>query len=406
MKPAFIRTVADRAVRRREVIGGDRRPAGSGRGPGAGCTAGEWGDHGSSAAVRWRRLLPATLIVCAAVVDIVSPQAVSTFPLLAAAPVAAAPLLSLAGTIATGAAASLTGVLLVLGRGGPPVGISHATAQGSLVVLTLFAVALNRLMARDRRRLRSARDVAETVQRAVLPAPPDRIGPLAVAARYTAAAEEAAIGGDLYAVLETPYGVRMMVADVRGKGLGAVTTVAGLLGTFFEAAAHTPDLPELVHRLEGRCQRMNALPGDREAAETFATAVVAELSADGATLHVANRGHPAPLLVGGGRARSLEPGTPALPLGLADLGGPDVPVDRFEMPKGATLVLFTDGLTEARDRTGAFYDPTPCLSRSISSAPDRVLDTLTADLARHTGGRLSDDSALLAVTRLPGTHSR
>lgn len=404
MNPSSIRTVADRAVRSREESGGNRRPAGSGRGPGAERTAGARDDHGSSAAVRWRRLLPATLIVCAVVVDIVSPEAVSTFPLPAAAPVAAVPLLSLVGTIATGAAASLAGVLLVLGHGGPPVGIPHTTAQGSLVVLTIFAAALNRLIARDRRRLRSARDVAETVQRAVLPAPPERIGPLAMAARYTAAAEEAAIGGDPYAILETAYGIRMMVADVRGKGLGAVTTVAGLLGTFFEAAAHAPDLPELVHRLEGRLQRMNALPGDQEAAETFATA--AELSADGATLHVANRGHPAPLLVGGGRVRSLEPGTPTLPLGLAGLGGPDVPVDRFEVPKGATLVLFTDGLTEARDRTGAFYAPIACLSCSISPAPDRVLDTLTADLTRHTGGRLSDDSALLAVTRLPGADAR
>lgn len=66
---------------------------------------------------------------------------------------------------------------------------------------------------------------------------------------------------------------------------------------------------------------------------------------------------------------ALEPKEPSLPLGLGDLAGPVVPVDRYDLPPGATLVLFTDGIIEARDRTGAFFDPVP-------RSPARCLRTL------------------------------
>jgi hypothetical protein len=67
----------------------------------------------------------------------------------------------------------------------------------------------------------------------------------------------------------------------------------------------------------------------------------------------------------------------------------------------ATLVLFTDGPLEARDRHGTFHDPVPFLSRPLPTDPGVILDGLTADFTRHTEGRLDDDAALMAVTRLP-----
>ncbi|WP_326750790.1 SpoIIE family protein phosphatase [Streptomyces hirsutus] len=349
---------------------------------------------------RWLRWLPLALILGVFVLDLLTPRGVRVFPLLAAVPVLVAPWFSLAGTVATGGAAFLAAVLLPLVKGRLPFSVDDVVPFSTFVTLTLLAAVFNRLLARERRQLKNAREVAEAVQRAVLPSPPGRIGPLAVAVRYEAAAREAAIGGDLYAIRPTPHGVRLMIADVRGKGLGAIQTVNALLGTFHEAALRAPDLPSVVCWLEDRVQEANVAEGGT-GLETFATAVIAELSADGFTLRMANRGHPAPLLVHCGRTRPLEPGMPSLPLGLADLDIPnvlpDIPVDQYALPEGAVLVLFTDGVVEARDHRGDFYDPVPRLSRPLPPDPDHVLDALLADLYRYTAGHLDDDVALLAI---------
>ncbi|MFJ6217424.1 PP2C family protein-serine/threonine phosphatase [Streptomyces sp. NPDC092296] len=347
---------------------------------------------------RWRRLLPALLITAAVLIDLASPSRVSTVPLLAASPVAAAPLLSCPGTITTGLVASLVG--LGLARWHSRV-VDTATFIEllSVVMVTVFAAAINRLIARDRQRLRSARDVAEAVQRAVLPPPPARIGPLSVAARYTAADAEAAIGGDLYAVQETPFGVRLIMSDVRGKGIGAVEVVTVLLGAFREAADRMPALADVVREIERALLRVTRLREGLYTSEGFATAIIAEVSGDGQVIDIANRGHPAPLMVYRGHVEALEPAEPSLPLGLGEFGDGGVPVDRFELLPGAAVILYTDGVTEARDRNGVFYDPVPRLSRPVPSDPDGLLDAVLADLATHAGVRLADDVAMVAVVR-------
>ncbi|MET8116727.1 PP2C family protein-serine/threonine phosphatase [Streptomyces prasinus] len=344
---------------------------------------------------RWLRWLPAALLVIAFVLDLFLLNNVSTFPLLAAAPVLAAPLLSLRGTIATGVAANAVGLALVDLEREPA--RSDVTAFVSLVVLTVIAAGLNVLLARDRQQLKTSREVAAAMQRAVLPELPRRVGRLTVASRYEVAHKEASIGGDLFAIHETPQGIRMLIADVRGKGLGAVRTVNALLGSFREACLHQPDLPGVVRQLE---DRMRAGIEEASGAETesFATSVVVEIPFDYSELRIANRGHAAPLLVHGGKAVPLEPAAPSLPLGLGALGGDEVPVDRFDLPAGATLLLFTDGIDEARDQDDVFFDPVPVLSRHLPPDPEVVLDTVLSAVSRHTGGELQDDAALFAVT--------
>ncbi|MEV5086070.1 PP2C family protein-serine/threonine phosphatase [Streptomyces sp. NPDC056159] len=353
---------------------------------------------------RWPSLLPAAVLLVAVVVDVLTPSGFSVFPLLAAVPVLAAPVYSLSGTIATGVVTQLIGISLAYTKENITL-TEHFVRFTSVVILTVLAAILNQVMAKDRKQLKDTREVAEAVQRAVLPASPERVGPLDVASRYRAAAKEAAIGGDLYAIHPTPDSVRMMIADVRGKGLGAVRTVNRLLGAFYEAAAHDSGLTDVVDRLEELMQWVDA---EEEGTESFATAVLIDVPNDGSAIYMINLGHPAPLLVHQGRASPLEPSAPSLPLGLGDLGRTRVPVDRYTLPHGATLVLFTDGLVEARDRHGAFYDPVPFLSRPLPTDPGVILDALLADLTRYTEGRLDDDAALLAVTRLPdasdGTH--
>lgn len=79
----------------------------------------------------------------------------------------------------------------------------------------------------------------------------------AVASRYEVAHEEAAIGGDLFAIHETAYGIRMLIADVRGKGLKAVRTVNALLGSFHEASHHRPDLRASSSSWRTGCSRVS-----------------------------------------------------------------------------------------------------------------------------------------------------
>ena len=347
---------------------------------------------------RWPWWLPVALLLGAIVIDFVRP-AVNVFPLLTAVPVAAAPVLSLAGTIAMGVVASLTGMLLSFLEGGVLLTRSQLVPLVSTGILTVIAAFLNRAFAHEREQLRTSRQVAEAVQRAVLPSPPNRVGGLAVATRYRAAHQEAEIGGDLYAIHDTPYGVRTVIGDVRGKGMQAVALVNTLLGTFQAVALHAPDLPDIVRGLEA--QMRDAMSREDGATdESFATAVVAEISPDHSVLRMANRGHPTPLIVRDGKAVLLEPEEHSPPLGLGDLAGPGVLVEEYELPPGATLVMFTDGITEARDRTGAFFDPVPSLARPLPPDPEAVLDALLFDLFRHTG-ELRDDAAILAITRDP-----
>ncbi|MZD07951.1 SpoIIE family protein phosphatase [Streptomyces sp. SID5785] len=271
-----------------------------------------------------------------------------------------------------------------------------------------IAVALHVVVAWHGRRLATARGISEAVQLAVLPRPPGRVGPFRIAARYEAAEADALIGGDLYVVQETPFGVRMLVGDVRGKGTQAVRAVAHTIGVFREAAEQQVHLTAVAGRLDHAVRRGARLAEGPAATEGFVTAVLVELDAGQGLVRVVNCGHPGPLLLTPGpprRVEVVEPRTASLPLGMGDLGGdPSGPPEAVEVPfpPGATLLAFTDGLNEARDRDGTFFDPVAALRNHSFSSPDDLLDTLLDAVYRHTNGRQADDLALLAVTHGKG----
>jgi serine phosphatase RsbU (regulator of sigma subunit) len=73
--------------------------------------------------------------------------------------------------------------------------------------------------------------------------------------------------------------------------------------------------------------------------------------------------------------------------------------DEAVFPGGATLLFYTDGLTEARDARGEFYDPGARLAGRVFRHPVELLDALADDVRRHSGGGMADDMALLAVRR-------
>lgn len=355
---------------------------------------------GDGAVRRVVRMLPVLLILLGLVFDVMTPSSFTGSPFFSAAPLIAAPLSSLRATALTGTASSAAVVGLHLYNG-----ISwKAEALTELVtVLTVSGLALliNRVVRRSGERLASARGIAEAAQRAVLPTPAERIGGLYVSARYEAAQADAFIGGDLYAVQDTPYGVRLAVGDVRGKGLGAVEAVAVVLGAFREAAETEPTLEALAQRLERALAREGVRRDSLDAVEGFTTCVLGEVPAGGGVLRLLNRGHPEPLLLyADGGLAVLAPAEPALPLGLGELSdGTADRVGEWPYPQGSTLLLFTDGLSEARDAAGVFYDPAARLRGRVFPGPDEVLAALSGDVRRHTGGGMTDDMALLAVER-------
>ncbi|MDX2705850.1 PP2C family protein-serine/threonine phosphatase [Streptomyces sp. PA03-6a] len=348
------------------------------------------------------RLLPAVLLLVAVVIDLATPRTVSAAALYAAAVLVAAALLSLRGTVLIGLTALVLDAAMfwVFGYRRSAIAFSELFM---LATVTGIAVLLNRLLYHRDEQLQSVRDIAAAVQRAVLPRPPERIGPLRFAARYEAAQTDAQIGGDLYAVVDTPFGVRCVIGDVRGKGMEAVRAVAVGIGTFCEAALQEPSLTALAQRLERAVTLESRQSGTLTEFEGFITGVLAEFPRHGNKVRLVNRGHPPPLLFLGDTVRYVEPTRPGLPLGLAalDNGTGTGTVDTVTFPEGASLLLYTDGLTEARDASGTFYDPVARRTGRHRPDPDALVDALLADHHRHTGGRRTDDTALLAITHVP-----
>ena len=228
--------------------------------------------------------------------------------------------------------------------------------------------------------------VAETAQRAVLRSMPTAVGSVGVAARYVSATEAALVGGDLYEVAETPYGVRVVVGDVRGKGLDAVQMAATVLAAFRRAAFTQRTLTAIATELD---RVVTSVAGD----EDFVTAVLAEFHPDH-TMTLVNCGHHAPLMTAApGPARLLDTGEPEPPLGL----GPTPHSVVSPWPQGSRLLLYTDGLVETRDPEGAFFPLSDHADALGQGDLEQALDMLLTRLNAHARRRLSDDIAVVLL---------
>jgi len=332
-----------------------------------------------------RSLLVALLVTTlVAILDLWTVGSAVLLGFLIAGPLLAAASLDARRTAAVAVYATVLAVLL-----GIPDGIFGSVDHviRCLVVATggVFCTFIaERRSQRERALLRITR-VAEVAQRAILRPVPGRAGRVTLAVRYLSAAEDSVVGGDFYDVAVTPYGVRLMVGDVKGKGLEAVQLAALVLGSFRQAAFTQRDLPALAAELDRSASRHL---GD----EDFVTAVLAEFGPRG-ELKLVNCGHPPPLLLRGGAARPLAARTPTTPLGL----DPHPAVERVVLAPADRLLLYTDGLVEARDGHGRPFEVDDHAAAELLTTPslEQALDRLVASVLRHAGGRLDDDLALV-----------
>ncbi|MFH8975044.1 PP2C family protein-serine/threonine phosphatase [Streptomyces sp. NPDC017890] len=285
------------------------------------------------------------------------------------------------------------------------------TGVPGLILVALggsIAVVAAALRVGGEQRMLHMRDIADTTRRTVLRPLPVGFGGLDHAAVYLSADSDARVGGDFYDIQPGPNGTRVLVGDVQGKGLGAVEAAAALLGSFREAAYHEPDLGTVAEHLETRMRRHRTHTAalGRSDGDRFATAVLIGFSEDlPDAVDAVVFGHEPPLAVGPGGVRAL-PAVGGLPLGMSDLlpGSPGPPVRRLALTADETLLLVTDGVTEARDPDGCFYRHADDIARAVAAdpsnaAPSRLVTLVRDGTLRHCLGRLVDDTTVFAVRR-------
>ncbi|MEV0038458.1 PP2C family protein-serine/threonine phosphatase [Streptomyces sp. NPDC050804] len=343
-------------------------------------------------------LTPLLVVVVVSVAAALTPH-LQFNRLLGVAPALAAAMFPVAGTLGVGVLALTADTALGL--------VVEHDLNRTPGYFTLLAIATITLAAAYASRVRQNRErtlaqvcaVAETAQRVLLRPLPNHLGQVDIEVLYRAAAAHARIGGDFYEALQTPYGVRLIIGDVRGKGLPAVEAASVVLSSFRVFVKDSPDLPSLAGRLEssinGYCE---AVPSE-DVLERFVTIVLVEIPTEEPVARLVNCGHPPPLLLHNGDVREVEPSAPSAPINMAALLGDHYRVDTIPFAAGDSLLLYTDGVSETRDHAGTFYPLAQRVRPWAFAAPRQFLDLLEQDILTYVSGTRDDDLAALVAHR-------
>ncbi|MGH2810610.1 MAG: PP2C family protein-serine/threonine phosphatase, partial [Actinomycetota bacterium] len=290
-----------------------------------------------------------------------------------------------------------------------PVLVSSALKQGDdlrpAVIRVMILSARDRrnyereLLAQRRRAEESearARALAETLQASFIPPALPRIDGLDLAGLYRPAGRGDEVGGDFYDVFETSGDDwAVVIGDVAGKGAeaAAITALARYTIRAAAAAAGTPS--EVLGALNTAMIHQKV--------DRLCSAVYCRLrpgpGAFGVSLSVA--GHPAPLLLKAAGEDARPVGQTGLMLGIAD--DPALEDAEMELDAGDCLLLYTDGVTEAR-RGGEFFDQ-PRLAATLKALRNESAGAIAAGIAAEVldfqDGLARDDIAVVALKAFP-----
>ncbi len=263
-------------------------------------------------------------------------------------------------------------------------------------LVTLQDVAARAGLALDNARLfAQQRELAEGLQRSMLTPPPKR-DHLEVAVRYEPAAEVAQVGGDWYdSFVQRDGATVVVIGDVVGHDTAAAAAMGQLRSLLRGVAVHTGEGPaDVLCGVDGLLDTLQV--------DTTATAVVARLEkpeGDVTVLRWSNAGHPPPLVVhADGRVEQLAGANADLLLGIHP--DADRTESTFALERGATVLLYTDGLVERR---GQSLDVgLGLLERTLGrlAADRRTLDDLCDEVLRRMLPERKDDDVALVAVRL------
>ncbi len=253
--------------------------------------------------------------------------------------------------------------------------------------------AVTRMLAdvREKERLTQELALAREIQRSLLPDTSLRHGALAMAAHFRPAAE---IGGDFFdAIRLGNEALLVAVGDVAGHGLHTGLHMAMVKATLAALAREG-------HRGADLMRRLNELIRMESSARPMVTLVTAEIDAAAQKVCLTSAGHPPAFLLHDGEAREIS--LPALPLGFASSGAPASIT--FAFAPGDRLVLYSDGLVEARRGDGEPFDY-PRLAVTLANSATRDAEDVIAACLEALDGHLagtpvSDDVTLVVVQRV------
>jgi len=273
--------------------------------------------------------------------------------------------------------------------------LAHLSEEERAVLSVLTsstAQALDRSSARraEREATAAVRAIAEELQRSLLTAPPVVDG-LEIAVRYSPAAEHAQVGGDWYDAFTTATGsLHLVIGDVTGHDQRAAAAMGQLRNTLRGVAHGGRSTPAgVLAELDAALPHLGVA--------SLATAVLGTLSGpddDGARQLVwSSAGHLPPLLLGAGGAPRLLDEPAELLLGI--FPGTERTDHTTAMPRGATVLLYTDGLVERRgsDLQAGLAWLVEAAAAHEGACPEELCDALL----ELVGGRVDDDIALVAA---------